>query len=305
MSELLQQLFNGLSLGSIYALIALGYTMVYGILKLINFAHGEVFMVGAYTGLFSASWLGVEAMEQAGKPFPLHLALLVLLLSMLSAALLGVLVELLAYRPVRRAPRLTPLITAIGMSLLLQNLAMLVFTPSPRRFPPIVSEVRYEVAGVIVTNVRIMIFVVAIVLMAGLHLLVQHTWAGKAMRAVSLNQDAARLMGINVNRTISWTFAIGSGLAAAGGLLFGLDQITVNPTMGVLTGLKAFVAAVLGGIGRIPGAVLGGFIIGMAEQLTAGYLSPDYRDAITFFILIAILLLKPEGLLGVVRPEKV
>jgi branched-chain amino acid transport system permease protein len=159
--------------------------------------------------------------------------------------------------------------------------------------------------GVIVTNVKLTIFVVAIGLMVGLHMFVKRTWTGKAMRAVSMNLDAARLMGINADRTISWTFAIGSALAAAGGLLFGLDQITINPLMGVLTGLKAFVAAVLGGIGSIPGAVLGGFIIGMAEQITAGYISPDYRDAITFVILIVILILKPEGLLGTVRPEKV
>jgi branched-chain amino acid transport system permease protein len=304
-SELLQQLINGLSLGAIYALIALGYTMVYGILKLINFAHGEVFMVGAYSGYYFATWLGIEQLEASGQGFPIYLAVLVLVAAMAVAAFLGMTIERLAYRPVRKAPRLTPLITAIGVSLLLQNLGMLVFTPNPRRYPPILTEVRYELGGVIVTNVKLTIFVVAILLMVGLHLFVQRTWTGKAMRAVSMNLDAARLMGINGDRTISWTFAIGSGLAAAGGLLFGLDQITINPLMGVLTGLKAFVAAVLGGIGNIPGAVLGGLIIGMAEQLTAGYLSPDYRDAITFLILIVILILKPEGLLGVVRPEKV
>lgn len=305
MSELLQQLINGLSLGAIYALIALGYTMVYGILKLINFAHSEVFMVGAYTGYYTAGWLGIEAFEQSGQTFPIYLAIAVLCVSMAAASMLGMSIEFLAYRPVRNAPRLTPLITAIGVSLFLQNAGMLLFTPNPRRYPPILREVRYEIGGVILTNVKLTIFVVAIVLMVGLHLLVQRTWTGRAMRAVSMNLDAARLMGINVNRTISWTFAIGSALAAAGGLLFGLDQITINPMMGVLTGLKAFVAAVVGGIGNIPGAVLGGLIIGMAEQLTAGYISPDYRDAITFVLLIVILILKPEGLLGVVRREKV
>ncbi len=305
MSELLQQLINGLSLGSIYALIALGYTMVYGILKLINFAHGEVFMVGAYIGYFVAGWMGIDAMTAAGAAFPLYLAAVVLVVSMGGAALLGMTVEMLAYRPVRDAPRLTPLITAIGMSLFLQNAAMLVFSPNPRGYPPILQESRYEVGGVIITNVKLTIFVVAIALMVGLRQFVKHTWPGKAMRAVSMNLDAARLMGINVNATISWTFAIGSALAAAGGILFGLDQITINPLMGVLTGLKAFVAAVVGGIGNIPGAVIGGFIIGLAEQLTAGYLSPDYRDAITFVLLIVILIAKPEGILGVVRPEKV
>jgi branched-chain amino acid transport system permease protein len=304
-SEFIQQVINGLSLGSIYALIALGYTMVYGILKLINFAHGEVFMVGAYAGYYTATSLGIEAYEARGAAFPLYLAILVLVIAMGAAAVLGMTVELLAYRPVRSAPRLTPLITAIGVSLFLQNAAMLVFSPNPRRYPAILREVRFEVGGVIVTNIKLTIFVVALSLMFGLHLLVQRTWTGRAMRALSVNLDAAKLMGVDTNRTISATFAIGSALAAAGGILFGLDQIIINPLMGVLTGLKAFVAAVLGGIGNIPGAVLGGLLIGLAEQLTAGYISPDYRDAITFVILILILLLKPEGLLGVVKQEKV
>ncbi|MCC6898636.1 MAG: branched-chain amino acid ABC transporter permease [Polyangiaceae bacterium] len=305
MSQFFQQVINGLSLGSIYALIALGYTMVYGILKLINFAHSEVFMVGAYTGFYAAGALGIEGLEQRGAPFPLYLALVVLLVAMAASALLGVLVERLAYRPVRSAPRLTPLITAIGVSLLLQNLGMLVFTPNPRRYPPIIKEVRFELGGVIVTNIKLTIFLVTLALMAGLWYLVQRTWTGRAMRAVSVNLDAAKLMGIDTNRTISATFAIGSALAAAGGILFGLDQITINPLMGTLTGLKAFVAAVLGGIGNIPGAVVGGLLIGLAEQLVAGYVSPDYRDAITFVILIVILILRPEGILGVVRQEKV
>lgn len=303
MSELLQQILNGLSLGSIYALIALGYTMVYGILKLINFAHGEVFMIGAYAGYFAAIGLGVERYGSAG--FPLYLAALVLVIAMGAAALLGMAIELLAYRPVRSAPRLTPLITAIGVSLFLQNAAMLAFSPNPRPYPAILREVRFDWGGVIVTNVKLTIFVVAIALMVGLNWFIQRTWTGKAMRAVSTNLDAARLMGIDANRIIRATFAVGSALAAAGGILFGLDQIVINPLMGMLTGLKAFVAAVLGGIGNIRGAVLGGLLIGLAEQLTAGYLSPDYRDAITFVILIVILIARPEGLLGVVRPEKV
>jgi branched-chain amino acid transport system permease protein len=304
-SEFFQQIINGLSLGSIYALIALGYTMVYGILKLINFAHGEVFMVGAYAGFYAAGFFGVDAYEASGAGFPLTLAVLVLLFAMAAAALLGVTIEGLAYRPVRSAPRLTPLITAIGVSLLLQNLAMIVFSPNPRRYPAILREIRLEFGGVIVTNIKLAIFVVALALMAGLYLFVQRTWTGRAMRALSMNLDAAKLMGIDVNRTIRATFALGSALAAAGGILFGLDQITISPLMGVMTGLKAFVAAVLGGIGNVHGAVLGGLLIGLAEQLTAGYLSPDYRDAITFVILIGILLMKPEGLLGIVRQEKV
>ncbi len=303
MSTLLQQILNGLSLGSIYALIALGYTMVYGILKLINFAHGEVFMIGAYAGYFGAVALGVERYGDAG--FPLYLAVLVLVFAMAVAAALGASIEFLAYRPVRSAPRLTPLITAIGVSLFLQNAAMLAFTPNPRPYPPILREVRFELGGVIVTNVKVTIFVVALALMVGLNWFIQRTWTGKAMRAVSTNLDAARLMGIDTDRIIRATFAVGSALAAAGGILFGLDQIMINPLMGVLTGLKAFVAAVLGGIGNVRGAVLGGLLIGLAEQLTAGYLSPDYRDAITFVILIVILIARPQGLLGVVRPEKV
>jgi branched-chain amino acid transport system permease protein len=302
-SELLQQILNGLSLGSIYALIALGYTMVYGILKLINFAHGEVFMIGAYTGYYASLGLGVQSYSGAG--FPLYLALLVLIVAMATSALLGVAIEAFAYRPVRSAPRLTPLITAIGVSLFLQNAAMLVFSPNPRPYPAILREVPYALGGVIVTNVKLTIFGIAMALMLGLTWFVQKTWTGKAMRAVSTNIDAARLMGVDTNRIIRATFAVGSALAAAGGILFGLDQITINPLMGVLTGLKAFVAAVLGGIGNIRGAVLGGLLIGLAEQITAGYLSPDYRDAITFVILIVILILRPEGLLGVVRPEKV
>jgi branched-chain amino acid transport system permease protein len=304
-SQLLQQIINGLSLGSIYALIALGYTMVYGILKLINFAHSEVFMVGAYAGFYTAGAFGIEGVEASGGAFPLYLAVVVLLAAMAASATLGVSIERFAYRPVRSAPRLTPLITAIGMSLLLQNLGMLIFSPNPRRYPAIIKEVRFEVGGVILTNIKLTIFLVTVLLMVGLWYLVQRTWTGRAMRAVSVNLDAAKLMGVDTDRTITATFAIGSGLAAAGGILFGLDQMTINPLMGVLTGLKAFVAAVLGGIGNIPGAVVGGLLIGLAEQLVAGYISPDYRDAITFVILIVILILRPEGILGVVRQEKV
>ncbi|HVZ34110.1 MAG TPA: branched-chain amino acid ABC transporter permease, partial [Polyangiaceae bacterium] len=213
MHEFLQQIVNGLSLGSIYALIALGYTMVYGILKLINFAHGEVFMMGAYVGFYVSRALGVDVYEAAGKAFPIGLALIVLCVAMAAAALLGVLIEAFAYRPVRSAPRLTPLITAIGVSLFLQNAAMLAFSPNPRRYPAILSEVRFEIGGVILTNIKVAIFVVAMLLMAGLYVLVNRTWTGKAMRALSMNIDAARLMGIDVDATIRATFAIGSGLA--------------------------------------------------------------------------------------------
>jgi branched-chain amino acid transport system substrate-binding protein len=299
----LQQLVNGLSVGSIYALIALGYTMVYGVLKLINFAHSEVFMVGSFVGLFTAQGLGFDPKQP--QQFGLAAACLVLLAAMAASALLGLSIERFAYRPLRSAHRLAPLITAIGVSILLQNLAVLVFGPNPRSFPMIVAESRYHLGGVVVTNLKITIFLVSALLMAGLSLFVRRTWTGKAMRALSVNLGAAKLMGISVNQVIALTFAVGSALAAAGGILFGLDQGKIEPLMGVLVGLKAFVAAVLGGIGSIPGAACGGILIGVAEQLTAGYLSADYRDAITFAILIGVLLVRPEGLFGSGRVEKV
>ncbi|HEX5657500.1 MAG TPA: branched-chain amino acid ABC transporter permease [Polyangiales bacterium] len=303
MDVFLQQLVNGLSIGSVYALIALGYTMVYGVLRLINFAHSEVFMVGSYVSFFSAQWLGFDAKQPAA--FGYGRALLVLVLAMAASALLGVAIERFAYRPLRHARRMTPLITAIGVSILLQNLGILIFGPNPRPFPMIIPEQRYELGGVVVTNIKLLIFVVSAVLMVGLTYLVQKTWTGKAMRAVSTNLNAAKLMGISPNRVIAMTFVIGSALAAAGGILFGLDQAKIEPLMGVLVGLKAFVAAVLGGIGNIAGAAAGGLLIGVAEQLTAGYISADYRDAITFAILIGVLLVKPEGMFGSSKIEKV
>ncbi len=303
MSVFLQQLVNGLSVGSIYALIALGYTMVYGVLKLINFAHSEVFMVGAFAGLYSALYLGFDPAQPAA--FGLFRALLVLLFAMASCAALGVTIERFAYRPLRNAQRLAPLITAIGVSILLQNLAILVFGANPRSFPMIIAETRYEVGGVVITNIKLLIFGLSTTLMLALQFLVQKTWTGKAMRALSVNLSAAKLMGISVNRVIAFTFIVGSALAAAGGILFGLDQGKIEPLMGVLIGLKAFVAAVLGGIGSIPGAAVGGLVIGVAEQMTAGYISADYRDAITFAILIAVLLVRPQGLFGSEKVEKI
>ena len=298
-----QQLVNGLSIGSIYALIALGYTMVYGVLKLINFAHSEVFMMGAFAGYYAAFALGFDPSQPAA--FGLGRALLVLLFAMGACALLGVMIERFAYRPLRHAQRLAPLITAIGVSILLQNLGILVFGANPRSFPMIASETRYELGGVVFTNIKLAIFLLSALLMLALQFLVQRTWTGKAMRALSVNLSAAKLMGISVNRVIAFTFIVGSALAAAGGILFGLDQAKIEPLMGVMVGLKAFVAAVLGGIGSIPGAAVGGIVIGVAEQLTAGYLSADYRDAITFAILIGVLLLRPQGLFGSVKIEKV
>jgi branched-chain amino acid transport system permease protein len=299
-SEFLQQLVNGVTWGSVYALIALGYTMVYGILRLINFAHGDVYMLGAFLGLYAARWTHAGA-----DPSPAH-ALLVLLIAMLGCGLAGVIIERFAYRPVRRSPRLSALITAIGVSLLLENGGRLVFGADPRFFPQLVHAVQLPLApGVTVSNQQLLIIAVSVALMVGLRTVVLHTRVGKAMQAVSQNPTAAALMGISVDRIIAFTFLIGSMLAAAAGVLVGLQNPKIEPYMGIMPGLKAFVAAVLGGIGNFPGAVLGGLVMGVAEVLVVGYVSPTYRDAIAFVLLIAILLLRPAGILGRATVEKV
>jgi branched-chain amino acid transport system permease protein len=299
--ELLQQLANGIAWGSIYALIALGYTMVYGILRLINFAHGDVYMVGAFAAYFLARWTGA-----GGANASLGAAILVLLGAMVICALLGVLIELLAYRPVRRSSRITALITAIGVSLLLENLGIRIFGADPKFFPQLIPPRRVELLpGVVVTNHQITVVAVSFLLMVGLTLFIQRTRTGKAMRAVAFNRDAASLMGIPVNRIITITFAIGSALAAAAGVLVGLTNPKIEPLMGIMPGIKAFVAAVLGGIGSVPGAVIGGLVMGVSEYLVVGYISSTYRDAIAFIILILVLLIKPAGLLGRNVAEKV
>jgi len=299
--ELFQQLANGIAWGSIYALIALGYTMVYGILRLINFAHGDIYMVGAFAAYYLARLLHAGGPE----PSPL-LAVVVLLGSMVICAGLGVAIEFFAYRPVRKSGRLAALITAIGVSLLLENLGIRLFGADPKFFPQLVAPRTVTLAeGVIVTNHQITVVVISIVLMVALTLFVQRTRTGKAMRAVSFSRDAASLMGIPVNRIITITFAIGSALAAAAGVLVGLTNPKIEPLMGIMPGIKAFVAAVLGGIGSIPGAVVGGLVMGVSEYLVVGYISSTYRDAIAFIILILVLLLKPAGLLGRNVAEKV
>ncbi len=299
MHAFLQQILNGVSLGSIYALVALGYTMVYGVLRLINFAHGDVYMLGAFFGYYgsrlSHGRMGGSLLE----------ALAVLLISMLGCALVGMLIERLAYRPVRKASRLTSLIIAIGLSLLLENLAQLIFGADPKFFPQLIPEKHIALGGLSLTNQQVIVLGVALLLMLGLNLFIFYSKPGKAMRAVSFNLEAAKLMGINTNTVISLTFALGSALAAAAGILVSLNQPSIDPLMGVMTGLKAFVAAVLGGIGNIYGAVLGGLILGLAETFVAGYGSSTYRDAIAFLILIVILLFKPEGILGKGQVEKV
>ena len=300
MEQLLQQLINGVAWGSIYALIALGYTMVYGVLKLINFAHGEVYMVGAMSGYYAAHALGL-----AERPSFVGLAA-VLLVSMASCALLGALIERVAYRPLRSAGRLAPLITAIGVSLLLQHLGQLVFGADPKFFPTLLEPREVLRKGALaISNIQLAVLIIALILMAGLQFIVMRTRFGRAMRAVAYDAPAAALMGVPVDRVIQGTFVLGSMLAAAAGVLVGLSNPKIDPLMGLLPGLKAFVAAVLGGIGSIPGAMLGGLLLGVIETLVAGYLSSTYRDAIAFVVLIVILLYRPAGLLGRAQTEKV
>ena len=294
--EFLQQLVNGLALGSIYALIALGYTMVYGIIKLINFAHCDVMMLGAFAGFFVLSAYGVTPVT----------FLLSFIVAMLICAIIGVVMERTCYKPLRNAPRINALITAIGLSFFIENGARVLpaIGPNPRQFPTF-SNVNYNIIGVNISQVQILIFLVSIGLMLLLNYIVLYTKIGKAMRAVSFDRNAAFLMGINVNRVISFTFAIGSALAAAAGILFSSAYPQVEPYMGVMPGLKAFVAAVLGGIGSIPGAMVGGIIMGVAETLTKGFISSELADAIAFGILIIILVVKPSGIFGEKESEKV
>uniref|UniRef100_A0A7C5V2Q1 Branched-chain amino acid ABC transporter permease n=1 Tax=Caldicellulosiruptor owensensis TaxID=55205 RepID=A0A7C5V2Q1_9FIRM len=294
MSTLIQQLINGITLGSIYALISLGYTMVYGIIKLINFAHGDIFMVGAYIAFLSVTYLKLGLIPS-------------LLISMIFCSVLGILIEKFAYKPLRNSPRIAALITAIGVSLLLENLMQIIMGADSRVFPRLVAEKNYHLfqGRIVVNNKQIYLLVITVLLMIILNFIVKKTKIGKAMRAVSQDMDAARLMGINVDTTISYTFAIGSALAAAAGVLVGLYYNTINPLMGVLPGLKAFIAAVFGGIGIIPGAMLGGFSLGIIETLVSGYGSSMYKDAVAFALLILILIIKPSGLLGKNIKEKV
>jgi branched-chain amino acid transport system permease protein len=299
-TEFLQQLVNGITWGSVYALIALGYTMVYGILRLINFAHGDVYMLGAFFGFYAARLTGA-----AVDPNPFK-ATGILLISMLGCGLVGFAIERFAYKPVRKSSRLSALITAIGVSLLLENGGQLLFGADPKFFPQIIRATNIPLGmGVTISNQQVIILVVSVALMLGLRFIVLHTRAGKAMRAVSYSHTAASLMGIPVSRIISFTFVLGSMLAAAAGVLVALQNPKIEPYMGIMPGLKAFVAAVLGGIGNIPGAVLGGLVMGVAEVMVVGYLSPTWRDAIAFVLLILILLVRPSGLLGQPPAEKV
>ena len=294
-SELfLQQVLNGLTIGSVYALIALGYTMVYGIVQLINFAHGVVFITGGYVGLSLLLALGASG----GRPAGVGGLFLALAVAGAACALLGLAVERVAYRPLRQAPKLSVLITAIGVSFFLQNALMLGYGAQDRYVPPLLSADPLALGALSVTPVQLLIFGVSVALMAGLQWVVYGTRFGRSMRAVSQDPLAARLMGISVDRVIASTFALGSALAGVGGVLFGSCYSTINFHDGYLTGLKAFTAAVLGGIGNIPGAMVGGLVLGLLEGLGAGYLSAQWKNVISFGVLVLVLLLRPRGLLG-------
>jgi branched-chain amino acid transport system permease protein len=295
----LQQLINGLSLGAIYGLIALGYTMVYGVLRLINFAHGDIYMLGAFVGYYLATALNLDA-----SPSLLG-AIVVTLGAMVGCALVGIIIERFAYRPVRQHSRLTSLITAIGVSLLLEYGGQVVFGATPRFFPQMIRAEIYSIGGVQITNQSLLIIVVAIVMMFGLEFIVHRTRIGTAMRATSFNLPVAKLMGINTDFVIAFTFALGSALAAVGGVMVALAIPRIEPLMGLMTGLKAFVAAVLGGIGNVPGAMLGGVLIGLMETWLSATAYSTYRDAAAFAVLILILLFRPTGLLGSTAVEKV
>ena len=289
---MLQQLINGLILGSVYALLALGYTMVYGIIKLINFAHGDIYMMGAFIGYFLIT--------------KYHMNFFVaLVLTMVLTAILGVVIEFLAYRPLRHSTRIAALITAIGVSFFLEYSMVRLVGANKHAFPQTLATVKYNLGPVSVTNVQLIILGVSIFLMLALQFIVQKTKMGKAMRAVSVDSDAAQLMGINVNSTISFTFALGSALAGAGGVLIGLYYNSVDPLMGMVPGIKAFVAAVLGGIGIIPGAAVGGFMIGLLETFSVSIGLASYKDAVVYAVLIIILLVRPAGILGKNVKEKV
>ncbi len=300
MDTFIQQIINGLVLGSVYALVALGYTMVYGIINLINFAHGDVLMVGAMT-----SWTVVTVLADSGLP-----GWLVMLISLVCAVvvccLLNFAIEKIAYRPLRNAPRLAPLITSMGVSLLLQTLAMIIWKPTPKAYPELLSTQMIDIGGAVINTIQILILVVTALVLAGLMLLINHTKLGRAMRATAENPRVAALMGVRPDFVISATFVIGAGLAALAGLMYAANYGSVQHTMGFLPGLKAFTAAVFGGIGNLPGAMVGGILLGLIEAFGAGYigtltggvLGSQYQDIFAFIVLILVLTVRPQGLLG-------
>ena len=292
MTHFIQTLISGLSLGSIYALIALGYTMVYGIAKMLNFAHGDIIMIGAYAGIIAVAQMGLPP-------------LIAVLLSILICALLGVLIEFLAYKPLRQAPPLSVLITAIGVSYFLQNLALILFGSQQKAYPTLVHLGDITIGSVTINGITILTLLVTAIIMVVLSFFINRTRLGKAMRAVSEDKAAATLMGISVNRTIALTFAIGSALAAVASIFYGMSYTYIKPTTGAMPGIKAFTAAVFGGIGSVPGAMLGGILLGLIEQLSKTYISTLWADAIVFGVLVVVLVVKPTGLLGKTMNEKV
>ncbi len=300
MDIFIQQVINGLTLGCVYAIVALGYTMVYGIIQLINFAHGEVVMIGALTA-FSV----ITALAKSGLP-PAVIVIAGVLCAVPVCVLLGLLLDRFAYKPLRNAPRLAPLITAIGMSIILQHVAMLVWSRNPLAFPQILPTIQFDIAGATITAVQVGIIVLSVAMMAGLSLMVYRTKLGTAMRATSQRADVAGLMGVDANRVIALTFAIGAGLAAVAGVMIGSYYGIAHYSMGSLLGLKAFCAAVLGGIGSLPGAMLGGVVLGLVEALGAGYIGDftnnwfgsNYQDVFAFIVLILVLVFRPQGLMG-------
>lgn len=292
MQHFIQTVVSGLSLGSIYALIALGYTMVYGIAKMLNFAHGDIIMIGAYAGIVTVSQLGLNPA-------------LGVILSIVICALLGMAIEFLAYKPLRQAPPLSVLITAIGVSYLLQNIALLIFGSQQKAYPTIVELPTLDVGGVKISGISILTLFLTAIIMLVLTYFINRTRLGKAMRAVSEDKNAAALMGISVNRTITLTFAIGSALATFASIFYGMAYVYIKPTTGAMPGIKAFTAAVFGGIGSIPGAMLGGILLGMIEQFSKTYISTLWADAIVFGVLVLVLIIKPSGLLGKKSNEKV
>jgi len=289
-SLFLQQLVNGITLGGVYALIAVGYTMVYGVIQLINFAHGEIYMLGAFLAYTMVTFLGL--------PF-----FAAFILTILICSCFGIILDVIAYRPLRNAPRLAALITAIGMSIFLQNLALMIWGSQIKSYPrEILPSIFYQTAWglgeVTLSWLQVFILAITVVSMAILHLIIHRTRIGTAMRAVSLDKTTSALMGIKVNRVISFTFAIGSAMGGMAGILVGLYYNAIFPTMGYIAGIKAFAAAVLGGIGSVPGAMLGGGVLGIAEVIGAGYVSSEYRDGISYAVMIAVILFKPSGLIG-------
>jgi branched-chain amino acid transport system permease protein len=297
----LQQLVNGLTVGGVYALIALGYTMVYGVLEMINFAHGDVFMVGSFLGLVVLAFLGPSA---AGVGLAVLLAA-AYVGAMVGCGALGVTIERVAYRPVRTTSRLAPLISALGVSLFIQNAVMLLVGARPKPFPQLIPKQLYHVGGAVFTNVQVLVLVTALLLMLGLDQFVRRTRWGKAMRAVAQDAEAAGFMGVEVNRVIALTFLIGSVLAAGAGVMVGLYYGIIDFFMGYVAGLKAFTAAVLGGIGNLRGAMIGGLLLGVVESFGAGFVGGHWRDVIAFAVLIGVLVLRPAGLLGQHLPQKV